>query len=154
MKTVERPHLRTVTSVCVVWLEWRDWRGARIVGASARPPRRARRWCRRAPRRPTQRSLTHTTRTQLNEWARGNQTNTAVLVPLMNLGMTTFSTPSYEAPFAPGSPVYYPARWLKTLCLLDIHPCHFLPILSSCDPTQCRDVCHGHCHGTQMISLW
>jgi len=71
--------------------------------------------------------------------------------------MTTFSTPSYDAPFAPGSPVYYPARWLMTLRLSDIHPWSLLAyvteaMLSSHDPTRCRDFCHGHCHGTQMTS--
>jgi len=49
-------------------------------GASARPSRRAHRWYRPAPGRLTQRSLTHTTRTQLIKWAKGKQPNTAVLV--------------------------------------------------------------------------
>ena len=131
--SVERPFvLITCHDVCmcvrmresVVWSGWWDWRGARVVGASTRPPqaRRARRWYRPAPDRLTQRFLTHTTPTQLNERAEGKQPNTTALVPFINLSMTTFSTPSYDALFAPGSPVYYPARWLMTLRLSDIHP--------------------------------
>jgi len=36
-----------------------------------------------------------------------------VLVPLLNLVMTTFS---YDALFVPGFSVYYPARWLIVTC--------------------------------------
>jgi len=96
------------------------------VGASAQPPRRERRWCRPAPHGPTQCSLTHTTWTRLSEWAEEKKPNAAVLVPLMNLSMATFSTLSYDALFAPGSPVFYPAHWLMTLRLLDIHPSSLL----------------------------
>jgi len=39
-----------------------------------------------------------------------------------NLIMTTFSSPSNDPLFAPDLPVYYPARWLMTLRLSDIHP--------------------------------
>jgi len=40
----------------------------------------------------------------------------------VNLVMTTFSTPSQDALFASGFPVYYLACWSMTLRLSHIHP--------------------------------